>query len=388
MQHNPARPLIAIACGGTGGHLFPGIAVGHELVIRGCDVTLMISRKEVDQQAVKSVTNMAVVRLPSVGLNGWNILPFATAFWKSCRISAETFRSRVPAAVLGMGGFTSAPPILAANKLSVPTFIHDSNTIPGRANRWLAPRVRAGFVYFPETATRLKSANVTVTGMPVRPQFKPMDARACRSQLGLDPHRPVLLVMGGSQGARGINDLVRNALSNLSTMAPQLQFLHFTGNEDYERVRAAYASHRINAVVHPFFDRMEIAMGAATAAISRAGASSLAELAAMQIPSALVPYPFAADNHQLQNARAFVEAGAGRLLEQGTAKPEELVWIVLELVCNPRTRSAMINALQRWHHPNAAAAVAAAVLFGAGLEDAGKAQASPPSGRRANTTRP
>jgi UDP-N-acetylglucosamine--N-acetylmuramyl-(pentapeptide) pyrophosphoryl-undecaprenol N-acetylglucosamine transferase len=182
----------------------------------------------------------------------------------------------------------------------------------------------------------------------------------------------VLLVMGGSQGAKGINDLILRVLFNLVTMAPQLQILHLTGAADHERVRAAYAAHRARAVVRPFLDEMDLALAAATAAISRAGASSLAELAAMRIPAVLVPYPFAADNHQLHNARAFVDAGAGRLLEQGTAKPEELVWLVLELTGNVVTRSAMTNALARWHSPNAAAAVAGAVLFGAGLQDAVK----------------
>lgn len=382
MNQNPLRPLIAIACGGTGGHLFPGIAVGHELVIRGCDVTLLVSRKDVDQAAVKSVKNMAVVKLPAVGLSGWNIFPFAKAFWSSYQQSQTLFRDRVPAAVLGMGGFTSAPPILAGNKVGAVTFIHDSNTIPGRANRFLASRVRGAFVYFPETAQRLKNPNVTVTGMPVRPQFKSQDAADCRVKLGLDPHRPVLLVMGGSQGARGINDLVCSALFNLNTMAPQIQFLHLTGTEDFNRVRSAYASHRIKAVVHPFLDEMETALGAATAAISRAGASSLAEIAAMSVPSVLVPYPFAADNHQLQNARAFVAAGAGRLLEQGTARPEELVWLALELIGNVATRGAMINALHRWHNSGAAAAVAGAILFGAGLEEVGKAPSTAPGPSR------
>jgi len=372
MPSAPAKPFIAIACGGTGGHLFPGLAVGHELVIRGCDVTLLISHKDVDAAAVKSVTDMRVVKLPAVGLAGWNVLPFALAFWQSLRQSRRLFAPRPPAAVLGMGGFTSAPPILAGREAGAATFIHDSNTIPGRANRWLAPRVKGAFVYFPETRARLRNPNVTVTGMPVRPQFQRQDAAAARTKLGLAPDRPVLLVMGGSQGAKGINDLVLRALFNLVTMAPQLQMLHLTGAADFERVRAAYAAHRARAVVRPFLDEMDLALAAATAAISRAGASSLAELAAMRVPAVLVPYPFAADNHQLHNARAFVDAGAGRLLEQGAARPEELVWLVLELTGNVVTRGAMANALARWHSPNAAAAVAGAVLFGAGLQDAVK----------------
>lgn len=372
MPTAPAKPFIAIACGGTGGHLFPGIAVGEELILRGCDVTLMVSGKDVDQAAVKSISHMGIVKLPAVGLMGWNVFRFGLSFWQSRGQSRQLFDQRRPVAVLGMGGFTSAPPLVAARAMGIATFIHESNTIPGRANRWLAGRVNGAFVYFPETRERIQKAPVTVTGMPVRPGIQPLDAGACRRSLGLDPARPTLLVMGGSQGARGVNDLVLGALSNLTTMAPQLQYLHLTGATDHQRLQAGYASHRAKAVVHPFLNEMNLALGAATAVISRAGASSLAELAALRLPSVLVPYPFAADNHQLHNARAFVESGAARMLEQGGAKPEELVWLILELIGNRVTREAMGNALARWHNPAAAAEVAGAVLFGAGLKDLGK----------------
>jgi len=131
-------PFVAIACGGTGGHLFPGLAVAEELKKRGCTVALLISPKDVDQQAVKSARGFEIFTLPAVGLQNKNYFSFAKSFWNSFRASRKSFKQRPPDAVLAMGGFTSAPPILAARKFRAKTFLHESNTIPGRANRFLA----------------------------------------------------------------------------------------------------------------------------------------------------------------------------------------------------------------------------------------------------------
>src|SRR5450432_2119403 len=164
-------PFIAIACGGTGGHLFPGLAVAGELKKRGCNVALLISPKDVDQQAVKSVRDMEIFTLPAVGLQNRNYFSFARSFWRSWRASKKIFQARPPQAVLAMGGFTSAPPILAARKFGAKTFLHESNTIPGKANRFLARFVDEAFVGFPETVARLAAGKVSVTGTPVRPEF-------------------------------------------------------------------------------------------------------------------------------------------------------------------------------------------------------------------------
>src|SRR5581483_2858612 len=145
--NNPARLEAAIACGGTGGHLFPGLAVGQDLLRRGCAVTLMVSPKEVDQQAVCAITDMGVATLPAVGLQRGGVIGFFTGFWKSYRRAKVLFAARPPKFVLAMGGFTSAPPILAARSFGAKTFLHESNTIPGKANRWLARFVDGAFVY-------------------------------------------------------------------------------------------------------------------------------------------------------------------------------------------------------------------------------------------------
>src|SRR5271154_1262476 len=188
-------PFVAIACGGTGGHLFPGLAVAGELKKRGCEIALLISPKDVDQQAVKSAQGCEVFTLPAVGLQNRNYFSFAKSFWNSYRAARKIFNQRKPDAVLAMGGFTSAPPILAGNAFGAKTFLHESNTIPGKANRFLARFVDEAFAGFPEAVARLRTRKVSVTGTPVRPQFQPRDATEYRTALGLDQNCPTILVV-------------------------------------------------------------------------------------------------------------------------------------------------------------------------------------------------
>ncbi|HEY5345598.1 MAG TPA: undecaprenyldiphospho-muramoylpentapeptide beta-N-acetylglucosaminyltransferase [Verrucomicrobiae bacterium] len=355
------KPFIAIACGGTGGHLFPGLAVAQQLQERGCDVALLISPKDVDQQAVKSVLGMEIFTLPAVGLQNRNYFSFAKSFWNSFRAARNFFKQRQPAAVLAMGGFTSAPPIFAAKFSSSKTFLHESNTIPGRANRLLARFVDAAFIGFSETATHLRAQKTLVTGTPVRPQFSQSAIRNPQSAitLGLAPNLPTVLVVGGSQGARGLNDLVLSALPLLKER--DWQFLHLTGAGDFEKVKSAYAASGIKAIVKPFLAEMDLALGAATASISRSGASSLAEMAAMRLPSLLVPLPTAADNHQFFNALVFEKTGAAKLLEQKSS-PEKVVALLVEIVGDEIARQKIQLALAQWHAPEAAGLIAENIL--------------------------
>ena len=353
-----SKPLVAIACGGTGGHLFPGVAVGEQLLLRGCDVTLLVSPKEVDQHAVTSALGMKVATLPAVGMTRGKLFQFAAGFWSSYRAAKQLFRERPPQAVLAMGGFTSAPPVLAGRACGATTFLHESNTIPGKANRWLAHFVDQAFVGFPTAASRLHHANILCTGTPVRPQFQPAEPASCRMALGLATERPVLLVMGGSQGASGVNDLVLQAAPALLKTSPQLQFLHLTGPGDAAKVQSGYDALKAKAVVRPFLTEMELALGAANVCVSRAGASSLAELAAMRLPSVLIPYPTAADNHQFHNANALVETGAALKLDQKGANAEALASLVLRLLNDKASHAAMARALERWHRADAAEVIA------------------------------
>jgi UDP-N-acetylglucosamine--N-acetylmuramyl-(pentapeptide) pyrophosphoryl-undecaprenol N-acetylglucosamine transferase len=367
----PTSLRIAIACGGTGGHLFPGLAVASQLVLRGCDVTLLISPKEVDQQAIREIHDMEILTLPAVGLKRGGEVAFLRGVSRSYRAATKLFKSRPHQAVLAMGGFTSAAPVLAARRCGLLSFLHESNSIPGRANRWLSWLISQAFVGFPSAAGRLHTRKVTLTGTPVRPEFESADQAACRAALGLDPERPVLLVMGGSQGASAINELVLQSLPQIAGRVPDLQWCHLAGAAEAPKVARAYGESHLKAVVHPFFERMELALGAATATICRAGASSLAEIAAMRLPAVLVPYPAATDNHQFHNARALEASGAARLLEQKTATPDALANLLWDLIEKPSVREKMQNALAQWHTPGAAGRIADAMLKSAGVEESG-----------------
>jgi UDP-N-acetylglucosamine--N-acetylmuramyl-(pentapeptide) pyrophosphoryl-undecaprenol N-acetylglucosamine transferase len=376
MNARPTQLQVAIACGGTGGHVFPGLAVAGELQRRGCGLLLFVSPRAVDQQALRAALGDAagataalagesrceIVALPAVGLQSGQRLAFVRGLWRSWRAARAVFRKQKPAAVLTMGGFTGIGPLWAGRRAGAKTFLHESNTIPGRANRWLARWVDGAFVGFAEAAGRLRARRVIVTGTPVRPEFRPAPPENARAELGLEPSRPVVLVMGGSQGASGINRLVMAALPELARRAPHWQWLHLAGPNDAAAVRSAYAAAGVRAVVHEFLAPMHRALQAASAAVSRAGASTLAELAAVRVPALLVPFPWAADNHQLHNALAFARTGAAQVLEEKDATPERLAQALEALVENPERVEPMRRALAQWHAPDAAARVAQEIL--------------------------
>jgi UDP-N-acetylglucosamine--N-acetylmuramyl-(pentapeptide) pyrophosphoryl-undecaprenol N-acetylglucosamine transferase len=276
--------------------------------------------------------------------------------------------------------------VLAARKFGAKTFLHESNTIPGKANRFLARFVDEAFIGFPEAAAKLRTKKISVTGTPVRPQFfqSAIGNRQSAIALGLDPGLPVILIVGGSQGARGLNDLILSALPVITHHASritQAQWLHLTGANDFEKVKSAYAALGIKAVVKPFLAEMELALGAATACISRSGASSLAEIAAMRLPSALVPLPTSADGHQLTNALAFEKTGAARLFEQKNSPPEKIAAVLAELVGDEAARSKIQTALAQWHAPNAAAEIAENILHAVNVLERRPPARPEPAGR-------
>jgi len=358
-----ATPRIAIACGGTGGHFFPGVAVGDALQERGAEVMLLISPKKIDRQAARSLEGFSIRELPAVAFSVRSPLGFVRGFWRSLRAVANVFNEDPPAAVLAMGGFTSAAPIVQGWRMGAATFLHESNAIPGRANRLLAPWVDGIFTGLEAARNRFLNTSAIVTGTPVRPGFVGLDRSDCRDRLGLDARRPTLLVMGGSQGARGVNDLLLAALPGLIRARPSWQVLHLTGEGEAERVRRAHERAGRDARVLAFLDDMPAALGAADVAVSRAGASSLAELAAARLPSVLVPYPLAADDHQRHNARGFEAAGGAVMVEQG-APPSQLARAI---DCLMKNRNEMRVALARQDAPGAADRVAVQVLAGCGL---------------------
>ena len=355
------EPHLAIACGGTGGHLFPGLAVGTALQRSGCEITLLVSDKKVDQSALSSVPGMHAVTLPAVGLQRDELGGFLRGLWSSVHLCIREFKASEPDAVFTTGGFTGVPALLAGKAMGLATFLHEANSIPGRANRLLAPWVDDTFAWFPQAVRRL-SRRCIHSGMPLRAQMQPLDPGACRSALGLDPQQAVVLIMGGSQGASAVNLLVMRAAPFLRRKMPRLQIIHLAGPKDEADLVSCYEVNHLRARVFPFLTEMELALGAANVVVSRSGASSLAEFAAVGLPPILIPYPAAADNHQYFNARAFADSGAALQLEQGTDTPETLAESVIQLIENQSKRTTMRAALQQWHRPNAAEEIAESIL--------------------------
>lgn len=358
MANSSPLHSVAIACGGTGGHLFPGLAIAEKLAEKDVDITLIVSRKEVDQQAIKDAGPFKVLSLPAVGLTRGRWFSFVRGFWESYRATLRVFKHHTPDAVLAMGGFTSVPPVLAGKSLGAATFLHESNSIPGRANRWLGRVVELAFLGFPSAASKLSAGETIVTGTPVRKQIQQRDEYDCRRALGLDPTRPVILVVGGSQGARGVNQIVARSLPMLGKLHKHWQWFHIAGCHDAPHLQPGYTNFGLSAIVHSFFNKMELALGAATVAISRAGASSLAELAVVRLPSLLVPYPTAMDNHQWHNAREYVTTGAACMLQEKDATPAQLTKFLAELVQDQTLRQSMQSSLAKWDRPDPAVNIA------------------------------
>ncbi|HJO09826.1 MAG TPA: undecaprenyldiphospho-muramoylpentapeptide beta-N-acetylglucosaminyltransferase [Verrucomicrobiota bacterium] len=364
----PLTKRIVIACGGTGGHLFPGLAVGDALVARGCEVTLLVSKKEVDQTAVKSAYGMEVESLPVIGLSG-NLLRFAARFCSSLRRCRRLFRKNHPAAVLAMGGFTSAPPVVAGKLAGARIFLHEANAIPGRAVKLLAPLADEIFVQFSAAMPRVLSTDIRATGLPVRSAMEPLPKADARIALGLAEDQPVLLVMGGSQGAESINQALIDSLPSLAKALPGLQYIHLTGGS-VELVRQAYDALGLRAVILPFLTEMEYALGAADLALSRSGASSLAEFSAMELPAILIPYPTAVDDHQRLNARSFVNIGAARCFHQKQLTSNLLVRQLSELFGSPAKLESMAGAMKKWKAAQATEEVVHRIFKVCGWKDA------------------
>ena len=315
-----------IACGGTGGHLFPGLAVAEVLRARGHEVMLFVSEKEIDALALSGRSEFRFQKLPTVGLPSAfspAIFGFLRRFSESLSLCRGIYRKFKPHAILGMGGFTSTAPVLAGKLRGIPTFIHESNAIPGKANRLTARMVRAVLLGFKECAPFFPRAHTEVTGTPIRKELQRIDRKIARERLGLREDFLTLLVMGGSQGASGINQAVIKSLPTLQGLP--LQVIHLAGARDERLVADNYQRENIPAHVAAFHHAMEEVYSAADFAIARSGAASLAELAAFALPAILIPFPYAAEDHQTRNAEIFARADAAVILKESGRKIRELI---------------------------------------------------------------
>jgi len=352
---------IAIACGGTGGHLFPGLAVAEELRQRGHDTLLLVSPKQIDAIALKGAGEQQSHALPGIGWPGMlspRIFTFGLNLLSSWRECGQVYREFQPTAVVGMGGFTSAIPLLLGRRLHLPTLIHESNAYPGRVTRMIAPWVNKTLLGFDSCANYLRKAHCVVTGTPVRRGLARIDRALAAEKFGLNPALPIVLVMGGSQGAHGINELVLKTLPMWHNRRDEVQFIHLTGQADANIAEINYRRQRLIAVVQAFSTEMEHFYSLADVVISRSGAASLTELSHYRLPSVLIPYPAAADDHQSYNARIFERAGAGRIMIESKTTPEELYEVIAGMLGDTAQRQKMAEAAGKLAGDDAARRVA------------------------------
>lgn len=340
------RKNFIIACGGTGGHLFPGLAVAEILHERGHDILLLVSEKEIDAVALKNRSEFRIEKLPSIGMPSVlspAFLRFLRRGWESFSYCRQLHRRYRPSAVLGMGGFTSAAPLLSAHLLGIPTYLHESNAIAGRANRLAARWVNKVLLGFEVCHASFPKSECLVTGTPVRRDLgERLPLAQALATFRLSPERKTILVMGGSQGAGQINQLLFRSLSLLKDLPVQL--IHLTGERDDGLAAINYQREGIQAHVASFHHRMNEAYSAADLVISRAGAASLSEISHFGLPSILIPFPFAAERHQHRNAVIFQQAGAAEVLDESEITPEILVRLVTNLLGDQQRRQRMSEA--------------------------------------------
>jgi UDP-N-acetylglucosamine--N-acetylmuramyl-(pentapeptide) pyrophosphoryl-undecaprenol N-acetylglucosamine transferase len=360
-QKNTPVPLrVVIAGGGTGGHLYPGIAVAKELLLRQPSATITFAGTAHGiESRVLPREGFALDLLRSGGLKGKSVLQRARGAALVPLSLTDAMRivsSRRPDLVIGVGGYSSGPVVLAAALRGIPTMVLEQNAVPGLTNRLLAPIVRVAAVTFDSTLAYFGS-KAFVSGNPVRPEF-------------LDPVEPTggsganeettgvgVLVFGGSQGAHAINLAMVEAAPQLAAGGVRLRLAHQTGERDVEMVRAAYQRAGLQADVQPFFFDMGRRLRQADLIVCRAGATTLAEVTAAGRPAILIPLPTATDDHQRRNAEALEAAGAARLLAQAAATGIVLAREILTLAQDEATRTRMGRAARALARPDAAKAI-------------------------------
>ncbi len=311
---------IAVACGGTGGHIYPGLATARALRERGHHVTLWLSGKNVENTVLQGWTGK-IITIPSEGFQFGPLRSVITAFrigLAVIRCWVAMFRHR-PDAVLAMGSYSSIGPCLAARLRRIPVVLHEANAVPGKAVKLLAGRAACIAICFEETRYHLKGLHLVSTGMPLRPELKRSGPRAPTSEFRL-------LVMGGSGGAHAINEIVSQAVCLLITQAPGLEFhvSHLTGEADAAMVKERYQRAGVSASVYAYAQEMAGLYETADLAVCRAGASTCAELGVFGLPALLIPYPHAAGDHQTANAHALEKVGAADVVQQAEMTAEWL----------------------------------------------------------------
>ena len=346
---------VVLAGGGTGGHVIPALAIAQQLKqVYSADCLFVGTPRGMENRLVPAAG--FPLRLVQVGaLKNVSITTRLKTAFDLPRAIGSAWRMLAdfqPEVVIGVGGYASGPAMAAAILRRIPTLAFEPNVVPGFANRVVARWVSAAAVHFQETCRYFP--NCHVTGVPVRSAFFRIPLKQAAAP-------PTLLVFGGSQGARAINQAVTEALPGLRQRVAGLHIIHQTGESDFERVRTAYADSGISGEVHKFIDDMPAMFARADLLVCRSGASTVAEITAAGKPAIFVPFPRAADDHQNVNARALERAGAAVVIEESKLQPAYLVDTVSGLMEDANRLRKMADAAKSLAHPQAVEQIAALV---------------------------
>lgn len=327
---NRKKNSVILTGGGTGGHIYPAIAVAQALKADpeinglyyiGCDKN--IEKDIVTREDIKflSVEVSGMPRKAPLKLLGWSV----ELFNATLKVTYYLLKLK-PDVVFGTGGYVTAPVLMAAKALGIPYIIHDPDAHPGMVNKFMASGAKTVSVAFEGAKKHLKSKNINVFGNPVRSSLTGLNKQDAISSLGLNLNKKTILAIGGSQGAKTINNAVKAAAPELINNGYQV--IHQTGRKNYREFIESFTESYPEYIVRPYFEDMAIPLNAADIAISRAGSLSISELNLCGLPSILVPYPYAAADHQRHNARAMVEAGASLYLEDSQCNAENLIKLI------------------------------------------------------------
>jgi len=354
-----------ITGGGTGGHTSPAVAIIEEL--RRRDAQLILQWVGKAGRIEERVATAASVPFRAIPAAGWPRRAHLRKPWVALLMALGYLRARMllrafqPQVVIGVGGYVALPLLLAAQHAGIPTILHEQNKRLGLANRLCARKAARIFLSYEDTLGDFPRERAEVVGNPVRPGFvDPPSAAEARARLGLLSGVPVVLVVGGSQGAKSINDAMAGAV-HMFTRA-EAQFVWMTGPDGVEAAQAAAERAEADVRVHAFIDDMVSACAAADIIVGRAGASSTAELAVIGRPSILIPYPHAADNHQEQNARALEAIGASVVLLDQDCTALRLSDQIHALLADADRREAMARAAKSAGRPLAADHIAESIM--------------------------
>jgi UDP-N-acetylglucosamine--N-acetylmuramyl-(pentapeptide) pyrophosphoryl-undecaprenol N-acetylglucosamine transferase len=357
-----AHPLkIIMAGGGTGGHLFPGIAIAREFKKRRpASEILFVSTGNPLERTVVAKAGFAMATITVEGLKGRGIWRQGLALVKLPKSMIQALRIVLrtrPQLVVGLGSYSAGPTVLAAWLTRIGIVLHEQNLLPGITNRFLSRFADRICVSFDQTAKRFDASRVVWTGNPVRTDILDSGGQDdCGRRILEKNGRFAVLVIGGSQGAHSINLAVVEALEHLEGK-DRFAFIHQTGAADQSMVNEAYARHRVTAVVEAFFDDMAACYQAADLIVCRAGATTIAEITALGKAAVFIPFPHAADNHQVLNANTLVESGAAEMISEDDLNGEGLAERIEYLASHPDILKAIGNRVAGHGKPKAAAAI-------------------------------